>query len=285
LMVLTLITLALINDNPFYQLSIITAAGVLALSAGVFREWASWWKLCLFIGLAALIINPLVSRAGSTVIWRGPMVPVIGRLDITLEAIAYGAGMALRLTAVIWSFALLSLVMDPDRALGLLKGRGSRSALVSALSMRMVPTAMRDSSEILDAHRARGIAKDSGGRLEILKSRLPLLGGLVNTSLDRAIGLAEAMEARAYGTGRRSRYHTYRFSSGDVVIDSLMITLLGLSIAGLAAGLSAFTYYPNLSWKVTPAGIVLIFLPFICALLVLASSELSKRWNWLKLRI
>lgn len=285
ILVAALVALALLNDNPFYQLSIITATALLALAAGVFTEWLSWWKLCLFIGLAALIINPLVSRAGTTVLWRGPKIPVLGRLDITIEAIAFGAGMALRLAAVIWAFALISLIMDPDRALGLLKGRGSRSALLSALSLRMVPTAMRDASDILDAHRARGIARDSGGRWEILKSRLPLLKRLVTASLDRAISLAEAMEARAYGTGRRSRFNTYRFSPGDLILDSLIIVILGLSVSGLALGLSSFSYYPTLSWKASPGGFVLMCLPVSCALFILLMSELSVRWNWLRLRI
>lgn len=284
LLVASLVTLALLEDNPFFQLSIIAATALLALAAGVFPEWSSWWKVCLFIGLAALIINPLVSREGATVLWRGPDLPVFGRIDITLEAIVFGAGMALRLAAVVWAFALLSLVMDPDRALGLLRGKGSRSALLSALSLRMVPTAMRDASDILDAHRARGIARDTGGRIAVLKSRLPLLGRLATASLDRAVGLAEAMESRAYGAGRRTRFHEYRFAAGDYAVDSSALVVLGLSIAGLAAGLSTFSYYPRLSWETSPAGIALMFLPVVLALCVLLLSELSSRWNWLKLR-
>ncbi|MBK5093102.1 MAG: hypothetical protein JJE48_06270, partial [Actinobacteria bacterium] len=153
------------------------------------------------------------------------------------------------------------------------------------LSLRMVPTAIRDASDILDAHRARGIARDGGGRWAMLKSRIPLLKRLVTASLDRAIGLAEAMEARAYGTGRRSRFHTYRFSLGDLTLDSLIIVILGLSISGLAVGLSSFSYYPTLSWAASPGGFVLICLPVFYALFVLLLSELSARWNWLKLRI
>ena len=283
-LVCSLLILSLVAENPLYQVAVIAATAILAASADVAGEWWSWWKLCLVIGLAALVINPLVSRMGATVIWRGPHVPVLGRLDITLEAVAYGAGMALRLAAVIWVFALLSLVMDPDRALGLLKGKGSRSALASALALRMVPTAMRDSVAILDAQRARGVARDEGGKLRVLASRFPLVKRLVSTSLDRAIGLAESMESRAYGSHRRTRLVEFRFGAGDVIVVFLAAALLGAGLVGIAGGAAPFTYYPSLSAQVSMWTAVFAVLPVTVALIILALSEWWKRWTWLKLR-
>jgi len=280
----SLLTLSLVAENPLYQVAIIAATAILAASANVLPEWWSWWKLCLVISLTALIINPLVSREGVTVIWRGFTVPVLGRLDITLEAFAYGAGMALRLAAVIWVFALLSLVMDPDRALGLLRGKGSRSALASALALRMVPTAMRDSVDILDAQRARGVARDEGGKLLVLRSRLPLVKRLVSTGLDRAIGLAEAMESRAYGSHRRTRLTEFRFGAGDVVVILLSAALLTTMVAGIAGGAAPFTYYPSLSSPVSGWTAAFAAPPIAAALIILAISESWKRWTWLKLR-
>ncbi|MCG2794910.1 MAG: energy-coupling factor transporter transmembrane protein EcfT [Actinomycetia bacterium] len=281
----SLLILSLVAENPLYQVAIIAATAILAASANVFREWWSWWKICLVIGLAALIINPLVSREGVTVIWRGPIVPVLGRLDITLEAVAYGAGMALRLAAVIWVFALLSLVMDPDRALGLLRGKGSRSALASALALRMVPTAMRDSVDILDAQRARGVARDDGGKLLVLRSRLPLVKRLVSTGLDRGIGLAESMESRAYGSHRRTRLTEFRFGAGDVVVILLSAALLTTVVAGIVGGAAPFTYYPSLSSPASGWTVAFAALPVVAALIILILSESWKRWIWLKLRI
>ena len=43
-----------------------------------------------------------------TVVFRGPAVPGIGRLDITAEALAYGAVLGLRAVAIIACAALLS---------------------------------------------------------------------------------------------------------------------------------------------------------------------------------
>lgn len=267
------------------QVAVIAACCLISLASGTFRQWASWWKICAFVGLMAVIINPLVSRAGATIIWRGPHLPVIGRLDITLEAVIYGVGMGLRLSALILTFALFSIIVDPDRILGMLKGRGSSSALLSALTMKMVPTAMGDAGAILDAQRSRGIVKDSGGRLNIIKSRAPVLGKLVSTGLERATGLAEAMESRAYGSGPRTRYHEYTLKTGDIALTVTSIAMAAVCAALMAAGYGNLTYYPRLAFNISAVGMLIIIAPILFSILVCALSWSWKKWNWLKLRI
>lgn len=285
IMVFSLAFLSLSSENLFLQVAVIAACFLISVASGTFREWASWWKICAAVGLMAVIINPLVSRAGATVIWMGPHLPVIGRLDITLEAIVYGVGMGLRLSALILAFALFSLLVDPDKILGLIRGRGSRSALLSALTMKMVPTAMRDAGAILDAQRARGVVKDSGGRLNMLKSRAVVLGKLVSTGLERAIGLAEAMESRAYGSGRRTRYQEYELKKGDIGLTVISIAMAAFCTAFMASGFARLTCYPRISFSLSTAGIFILLIPILFSILIFAVSWSWKRWNWLKLRI
>jgi energy-coupling factor transport system permease protein len=284
LLVLALMVIALIADNPFFQLGVIFATAILALAAGVVREWFSWWKICAVVGVATMIINPLVSREGATVIWRGPLVPVLGSLKITAEAIAFGAGMGLRLVAVIWVFALLTLAVDPDSVLGMLRGRGSRSALLSALTLRMVPTTMRDAQSLLDAQRSRGLALDEGSRWAVLKSRLPMVKKTLSTSLDRGIGLAEAMESRAYGSGRRTRYAQRGFGAGDIATVSAAVILLAACVVGVTAGPLSFKYYPSISAEYGAWTLFFVLAPVVVAALLAALSWWWIRSNWLRSR-
>lgn len=281
----SLMALSLMTGNPFCQVAVIAAAGILALSAGVFRQWASWWKLCLFICVAAVIINPLVSRYGSTVIWRGPTVPVFGRLFVTTEALLYGVGMGLRLAAVILVFALITLTVDPDDLLGLMKGRGASSALVSALTMRIVPALMSDANELLDAQKARGVVRDDAGTWVALKSRLPLVKRVLATSLDRGISLAEAMEARGYGSGRRTRYNQHAMRGGDFMVIGLAVLALAAGITAAAVGISSFGYYPTISMTHTAWTVAAIAVPVLFAAGLLVLSRMWKRSNWLRLRV
>jgi len=281
----SLMIVSLISDNPLCQVAIILSAGLLAMSAGVFKPWFSWWKLCLVIFAVALLINPLVSRYGATVIWRGPSVPVFGHLFITAEAVAYGAGMGLRLSAVIWVFALMTLTVDPDNVLGLLTGRGAKSALLSALTLRMVPTMMTDAGDLLDAQRSRGVVVDQGSKWAALKSRLPLVKRILSTSLDRGVNLAEAMESRAYGSGKRSRYREYGFGAGDLAAAVITAAVLAAGIAGVAAGFISFTYYPTLSMHYEPGTVAFVVVPAAAACALLLMANIWKRSNWLRLRV
>ncbi len=283
-LVLAMMVVALMTDSPFAQIALIAAAALLALAAEVLREWFSWWKVCAVVGLATMIINPLVSREGVHVLWRGPHLPVFGGLKVTAEAIAYGAGMGLRLAAVIWAFALLTLAVDPDGVLGMLRGRGSRSALVSALSLKMVPTTMRDARGLLDAQRSRGLALDEGGWWAVLKSRMPLVKKALATSLDRGMGLAEAMESRAYGSGKRTSYARRRFGVGDAAALATAALMLAAFAVGLATGKLSFTYYPALSAARGAWTAVLVLVPVMAAALLAALSWSWRRSNWLRSR-
>lgn len=276
LITMAFVLLSLMSENPFLQISIIASVGGIALLSGMQKKMASWWKLCLGMGLIAFIINPLFSREGNTVILSGPFLPVLGKFDITLEAIAFGATMGLRIAAVVLSFTLMWLILDPVEALGMLRKSGFKSGLTSALALRLVPTTARDSAEILDTHRSRGIAKDKCGKVEYLKSRIPLLKRLVYTSLDRAMGLAEAMESRAYGSSGKTKGIRRKFLTWDILVISFSSLALMGGILGAKYGVMEFKFYPSISFMGTQSIVSAVGLP---ALLLLSVWFLSCLWT------
>jgi energy-coupling factor transport system permease protein len=120
------------------------------------------------------------------------VVPVLGQLDVTSEELAAAAVQALRLSAVTLAFAVYALLLDHDELLRSARF-ARRSALVVALATRLVPTLERDAAGLVEALRGRGV--DVGG----VRGRARLVSPLVSGSLERAMNLAEAMEARGYG--------------------------------------------------------------------------------------
>jgi energy-coupling factor transport system permease protein len=173
-------------------------------------------------GLAVVLLTPFVETIGSHPIWTGPTVPVLGQLDVTHEELHNGLFQGLRLTAVALAFAAYALLLDHDRLVQA-AGFARRSVLAVALATRLVPTLERDASGLVESLRGRGI-EVSGvrGRARLLT---PLLAG----SLERAVNLAEAMEARGYGRVGATRALRPPWSSLDrlALLGAVGVVLIG----------------------------------------------------------
>jgi energy-coupling factor transport system permease protein len=152
----------------------------------------------LLSSLSVLVISPLVAVIGSDVLWSGPTVPVLGTLDVTREELETAAMAATRMAAVALAFAAYALLLDHDRLLAA-AGFARRSALAAVLATRLVPTLERDGAALAEAVRGRGLP------VEGVRARARLISPLVSGSLERALNLAEAMEARGFGRPGRTR--------------------------------------------------------------------------------
>jgi len=143
-------------------------------------------------GLAVFVVTPFVATVGWHVIWSGPTVPVLGQLDVTREELSNGLFQGLRLTAVALAFAAYALLLDHDRLVQSARF-ARRSVLAIALATRLVPTLERDAAGLVEALRGRGVEVTG------VLGRGRMLAPLLAESLERALNLAEAMEARGYG--------------------------------------------------------------------------------------
>jgi energy-coupling factor transport system permease protein len=168
------------------------------------------------LGLFAL--TPFVETLGSHPLWTGPIVPVLGQIDVTSEELTSAALNALRLSSVGLAFAAYALLLDHDRLL-----QSVRFARPAALATRLMPTLERDAAGFVEALRGRGV--DVRG----IRGRAALLSPLLAGSLERGLNLAEAMEARGYGRPGRTSVPPPRWSPGDVaaLVAAVAIVVVG----------------------------------------------------------
>jgi energy-coupling factor transport system permease protein len=164
------------------------------------------------------VLTPFIETIGSHPIWTGPIVPVLGQLDITSEELASAGLNALRLAAVGFAFAAYALLLDHD---GLLQS--VRFARPAALATRLMPTLERDASGFLEALRGRGV------ELKGVRGRAILLSPLLASALERGLNLAEAMEARGYGRAGRTSLPQpgWRLRDGLLVVVAVAIVAAG----------------------------------------------------------
>ncbi|MCJ7818787.1 MAG: energy-coupling factor transporter transmembrane protein EcfT [Syntrophales bacterium] len=264
-----LLVLSLIFNHPVYILILFLSIIPMVKLAGVGREWASALKFTLWLGLSIIVINALFSYHGDHVLATAPFrLPVVGQPVITLEAIAFGAVMTLKLVVIISVFVLINLTVHPDDIMAvLLKMRlPYKSVLVTSLSTRFVPCLVEDMGRISDGYRTRGVQLDAGSWIKKLKNRAKITIALLSNSLDRAVQVAEAMEARAFGTGQKRVFYK------DISLSKTDVVTLGVGLLPLAAGIALriygygdYQYYPNLTsigfggWEwLMPAGMLLL---------------------------
>jgi energy-coupling factor transport system permease protein len=188
-----LATAALLSTSLWSVGAICTLLLLVALRAPAQRRWP-YLIGTLSTALLFVVLTPFVEVIGTHVLWGGPTIPVVGRLDVTTEELRNGLFQGLRLGAVGLAFAVYALLLDHDRLLAA-AGWARRSTVAVALATRLVPLLERDARDLRIALRGRGV------ELGAVRQLSPLLAG----SLERGLNLAEAMEARGYGRAGRTR--------------------------------------------------------------------------------
>ena len=122
---------------------------------------------------------------------RGWELPVLGNTDVTLESLAAGAAIGLRVVVVVIAFAVYSACVDPDRVLRALRPLARRSALTAALVNRLVPVTVADLGRLREAAALRGPGAAPVGRAAMARR-------LVAGSLDRTVDVAATLELRGH---------------------------------------------------------------------------------------
>lgn len=241
------VAVAFLYSNPLVLAAAGAAAALAGLTAGAGDAVRAALRMGLALALFIVVVNGLVTDRGDTVLLRLGEWPLLGRVDVTAEALAAGAAIGLRAAVAMVAFAVYSACVDPDRVLRALRPLAGRSALTATLISRLVPVAAADAARLRDAGQLRGPAAAPLGRAALARR---LLAG----SLDRAVDVAATLELRGYSRhprhrpgfphlwgvkswSMRSRFDGRFYATGALV--------LAAAVAGKLAGADAFSEYPT----------------------------------------
>jgi energy-coupling factor transport system permease protein len=240
----------LLLDHPLVLAILVACVAGAAAGAGVLRALGRAARYAALLAVLVAVINPLTARYGLTVVWRFGEVPPFGRLDITLEALAYGGVLGLRVLVVVLAAALLSLAVDPDALLRLFRRISLRSALTAVLATRLVPVLARDARRLEDARRCRPDGGGSG-----LAARTAVLRALSAGALDRAVDVAATLEVRGYAAHgpRRPRAGREPWGRHDVAFAAAAAAVAALALGARLGGIAAFSADPVLAAATGPA--------------------------------
>lgn len=271
-----LLVLALTFSHPLYLAGILLVTALTIWAADGLATWEGYLKIAMGMVLLIMIINPLVVHVGQTVLWQGPRLPVLGRLTITMEAICYGAAMGVRLLSIISIFCLYNLIVHPDRLLFLFSRFARKSALVLSLATRLFPVMVATMNSIREVQQLRGVDFQKGTLRERAGKYAALFNILLVSSLEGSLQMAEAMQARAFGSGPRSCYRRDFFRPRDGLCLAGSLFSLTLAICGVFHGFGTYTYYPQLGYLFDGSAAVLVLVAVLAGL----SLPAVLSWGW-----
>jgi energy-coupling factor transport system permease protein len=187
---------ALVGRNPFVLAATLLAVlGVHAAwrDAPGHRGWRGLLRLALLFAAVGVLFNVLTVHVGDLVFARLPDGwPIVGG-PLTVNALVYGLLGAVAVTTLVLVGTTLGRVLDWAALLRLLPPRLSTVAVAGSVAWAFVPQTAVAFGEIREAQAARG------HRPRGVRDLLPLLVPLLAGGLERAMTLAEALEARAFG--------------------------------------------------------------------------------------
>ena len=267
---LALIAASLILYDPPVLLALLLAVLGAGRGAGVGARLLRSLRTATIVAVPIVLVNVLVSRQGLTVFARLGDLGPFGQGNLTLEAVAYGALIALKVTLLILITALAGLAVDPDELLLVFRRLSFRSALTATLATRMVPVLAADSQRLAEAQRTRPGGAPTGAR-----GRVALLSAVIGGSLDRAMDVAATLEVRGFADAQRRRRARGATGPGralgwlrdgerdarpdprggprralsrhDIAFAVSALAILTLAIVGRLTGSASFTAYPRLA--------------------------------------
>jgi energy-coupling factor transport system permease protein len=220
------------------------------LLAGAGKAVSLGLRAGLVLAILIALVEALLVNRGATVLARLGHWPILGQVDITLEALVAGTVVGLRALVTAAAFCVYSACVDPDRVTRALRPVAARSALTATLVSRLVPVAASDAGRLRDAAKLRGPGAAPVGRGALARR---LLAG----SLDRAVDVAATLELRGYSLDaprpewrrQRSRYDRRFYIVGAGV--------LAAAIAAKIAGADDFHTYPTIEVGLSAATLAL----------------------------
>lgn len=246
------------------------------------QELVRSFKYLLLIILFAVIINPMFSHEGVTILTYLP-----SGNPLTLESMAYGLSAGALLASIILWFRCFNKIISSDKFIYLFGLIIPALSLVLSMTLRFVPRFKKQASLVAEAQASIGRDLSTGSVFKRIKNAAGILSIMVTWSLENAIDTADSMKSRGYGLPGRTAFSIYKFEKRDGLV---LIGLLAASLAifvGSAHRLLYWQYYPSIKGATTDGLSVALYLIYfaVCATPIIIDWREDAKWQYLKSKI
>ena len=180
--------------------------------------------------------------------------PLLGT-PISAESLSYGATQYARFfTFATLGFTMAYAIAPADLGVSFARLRiPEKFAYAIDMTFRFIPSLATDLQSTMDAQRVRGHEwdKGKGGPIAKLRRTVPLVVPLTMNAIVNAEDTIDAMDLRAFGTGRRTWFRELIFDQTDrlilIVVVTLLVTFTVLGFADITSNLYVFPFLLDLA--------------------------------------
>ena len=175
---------AFTTTNPFYLAVLWAIAWFVFTQQRVPGPASRSFRVFLIAGVLAIVVRTALVFFGT----------------FNAANVAHFAIEGFRLATILVIFGTFNAVTDPFGVVRLAPRRFQEPALAAALALSIAPRTVASLQQVREAQQLRGIPTRGVGALRALA--IPVL----EAGMEEALVLAESMDSRGHGRGRRSRY-------------------------------------------------------------------------------
>jgi energy-coupling factor transport system permease protein len=186
---------AFTTTNAFYLALLVAVAWFVHSSQHVAGPGARSFRTFALAGLVMMVLRTALVLFGT----------------VDAGNVAYAALEGARLAALLVVFGTFNAVTDPFGIVRLAPRRFHEPALAAALALSIAPRTIAMVGAVREGQQLRGIRTSRWRSLPALA--VPVL----ETGMEEAVTLAESMDARGHGRGRRTRYRPDRWTAGALL--------------------------------------------------------------------
>jgi energy-coupling factor transport system permease protein len=207
---------AFVTTNPFYLVVLIAAAWFVSAAHRIEGPTARSFRVFLIAGAMTMTVRTALVFLGT----------------VDASNVAFAALEGLRLATILVVFGAFNTVADPFGVVRLAPRRFHEPALAAALALSIAPRTVANVQRVREAQRLRGID------VTPLRSLPALAVPVLESGMEEAVTLAESMDARGHGRGRRTRYRPqpWTVAATAIVASAGLAAVTFLTAAWLGVG-------------------------------------------------
>lgn len=272
---MAVLVFAMLTRNPICIGISFAAGSAYAVYLGGWRKYLKMLRYIAVMFVIIALINPIFNHNGVTILFY------MGDDPVTLEASLFGLSSGGMLACIFVWFACYNAIMTNEKFLHLFGKALPTIGLMLTMIMRLVSVTRYKIRRIRNAQTAMGLSARTGTWRQRVAHGVRISSILMSWTMEDSIETAEAMNARGYGSAKRTSFTEYRWQTHDIAAGLVIAALVGVCVYMMIVPFAVFLYYPTVSGELFSAAAVIgyaVYELLLCFPLLLELKE-TIRWK------